>query len=79
LADRRGKKTQCSGRAGGGYESASLAGIFIPAWVMKRTKHRYGAELSARNAFLKQRTLIFIAEVIKRYQNEPSVAIGSGE
>jgi len=47
--------------------------FFIPAWVMKHTKAPYGAELSRKNEFLKKRTLIFIAEVIKRYRNEPMV------
>ncbi|MFH1837835.1 MAG: beta-galactosidase [Candidatus Omnitrophota bacterium] len=42
---------------------------FIPDWVMKKASFSFGKDVS-KNAYLRERTLKFIKEVVERYKNK---------
>lgn len=53
-----------------GIKSPRWPEFFIPDWVMKKTHAPFGAELSAKNPFLRERTLQFIRTVVTRYKDK---------
>lgn len=44
----------------------------IPGWVLKKVDLKFGQDVS-RNAYLRERTVKFIEEVVGRYENDPTL------
>jgi len=53
-----------------GIKSPRWPEFFIPDWVMRHTHAPYGAELTEKNPYLRQRALKFIETVVNRYEGE---------